>query len=121
MLFYTLTNEVIYKNKVPGKVMICKAFSFNPANFFFFRQKTKIQCNFLELENSKVTYYWSLLNILNSSDLKRCLILLKVQYESNLKLVLSITLALLFSEFLEYMHSFRIYNSLIFKGLGISN
>lgn len=34
MLFYTLTNEVIYKNKVPGKVMICKAFSFNPANFF---------------------------------------------------------------------------------------
>lgn len=65
--------------------MICKAFSFNLP--IFLMQKTKkIQCDFLELENL-IASYSALLNILNSWDFKRCLILLKAQHESNLKLV----------------------------------
>lgn len=72
--------------------MICKAFSFNLA--IFLMQKTKkIQCDFLELENL-IASYSALLNILNSWDFKICLLLLKAQHESNLKLVLSITFTL---------------------------
>lgn len=74
--------------------MIHKAFSFNLA---FFNAKDKENSMwFLRIGESysKVTCYSALLNILNSWDFKRCLILLKAQHESNLKLVLSITFTL---------------------------
>ena len=49
MLFHTLTNEVIFKNKILGKVMICKAFNFSPA--IFLCKRHQIQCDFFKLDN----------------------------------------------------------------------